>query len=68
MESTDATTTSAAAATYGIQHDTTTHDTTTYDATIGPSRDFGQSEAPLRQRPQIENNIWNPQMQQQLIL
>ena len=33
MESTDATTTSAAAATYGIQHDATTHDATTYDET-----------------------------------
>ena len=33
MESTDATTTSAAEATDGIQHDATTHDATTYDTT-----------------------------------
>ena len=33
MESTDATKTSAAAETYGIQHDVEIHDATTYDAT-----------------------------------
>ena len=28
-------------------------------------RDVGQPEAPRRQKPQIANNIWNPQTQQQ---
>ena len=58
MESTDATTTSASAATYGIQHDTATHyaiavDATTNDADTTTATDGNERDA------DAPNEIWS---------